>query len=144
MTLDDIIQNWNTDSIIDETNIINETLKTTKLHHKYTTILAQEGLRILKYREDMKILKADKTRYYSGAMDVAEVKQRGWQPLQLKIIRQDVPLYLEADQDIVNLSLKIGQVEQKIKYLEDVVKCIHNRSFHIKNAVEWAKWQSGG
>jgi hypothetical protein len=56
-----------------------------------------EGYLLRKMRTDYKKLFKLKTEYYRGELDVSEFKQYGWNPQPLKIIRADIPSYLDAD-----------------------------------------------
>jgi penicillin V acylase-like amidase (Ntn superfamily) len=73
-----------------------------------------------------------------------DMKTRGWRPNSLKILRADVNKYIESDQDVINLSLKIDYHLQLANYLEDIVKQINNRNFMIRAAIDWARFQAGG
>jgi hypothetical protein len=39
--------------------------------------------------------------------------------------------------------LKIKYYDITLKYLEDIIKSINNRTYQIKNAIEWQKFQAG-
>ena len=82
--------------------------------------------------------------YYNGSMDDAELKQRGWKPNPLKILRADINRYIETDKDIINMSLRIDYQRAIVEYLEDIIKQINQRNFYINNAVAMLKFQSGG
>ena len=51
--------------------------------------------------------------------------------------------YMRADDKVALAQQKISVYEMIIKYLEDIIKCIHNRSYHINNSIEWHKFQGG-
>jgi hypothetical protein len=102
-----------------------------------------EGLRLKKLRADYKTLSKLKTEYYKGELDIEELKEHGWEPQPLKILRQDIPTYLEADQDIINMSLKIGLQEAVVEYLESIIRQINNRNFYLKNIIDWERFRTG-
>jgi hypothetical protein len=77
-------------------------------------------------------------------MDELELKQRGWKPNPLKIIRTDLPKYIESDKDIIKMSLRIDLYLSIANYLEDIIKQINNRNFIISNMINWEKFRSGG
>jgi hypothetical protein len=77
-------------------------------------------------------------------MSEEDLKEKGWKPNPLKILRTDVNKYIEADRDIINLSLKIDYHMQMANYLEDIIRQINSRNFMIKSAIDWAKFQAGG
>jgi len=85
-----------------------------------------------------------KMEYYKGDLDVSELKQYGWEPQPLKILRQDIPTYIEADNDLIEAGLRIGEQEQKVEYLEAIIKMIGNRGFQIKSIIDWERFRVGG
>ena len=63
---------------------------------------------------------------------------------QLKLATKgDIALFMDADEEIRELKGKIDYYETVVEYLQEVVKSISNRSFQIKNAIEWRKFEAG-
>ena len=52
-------------------------------------------------------------------------------------------VYLESDDEIINLEAKIKYLEQMMYFLDQVMKQISNRGFQIKSAIEWEKFVNG-
>jgi hypothetical protein len=143
MKIEEIYEMWSKDAEIDMVNVSNESANIPKLHNKYFKIYMDEGLKLKKYRADYKKLKLLKEQYYKGELDIEELKEYGWEPQPLKILRQDIPSYVEADDDIINLSLKIGMQEEKVNYLESIIKMINNRGFQLKTIVDFERFKIG-
>jgi hypothetical protein len=51
--------------------------------------------------------------------------------------------YLDADETLAQVSLKVEYYDIMLRYLEDIIKTIHNRTYQIKNAIEYQKFMSG-
>ena len=51
--------------------------------------------------------------------------------------------YLDADEKLSNCSLKIDYYETMLVYLESILKMISNRTFQIKNSIEFMRFNSG-
>jgi hypothetical protein len=51
--------------------------------------------------------------------------------------------YLDADDKLSNSSLKIDYYDTILVYLESILKVIQNRTFQIKNAIEFMKFNAG-
>jgi hypothetical protein len=143
MTIEELYEMWAQDSTIDETNISRESANIPKLHNKYFKMYVDEGLRLRKQKADYKQLVKLKGEYYRGELDIAELQQYGWEPQPLKILKADIPTYIDADKDIVNMSLKIGLQEEKVGYLESIIKMISNRGFQLKTIVDWERFRTG-
>jgi hypothetical protein len=144
MDLEEINKMWAIDAKINDADLGNEALKIPKLHNKYYILYVKEGLRLKKLKSELKELEAAKYEYYTGSMAEEDLKQRGWKPYSLKIMKSEVSRFIESDKDVVNLSLTIDYVYSCASYLEDILKQIHNRNFQIKSAIDWAKFTAGG
>lgn len=143
MDIETLYNEWAKDGEIDQANISKSTTDIPKLHNKYFRWYVEEGLKLKKLKAEYKILYKLKNEYYRGELDDEELKQHGWKPQPLKILRTDVPQYLEADPDVVKLSLKIGFQEEIVAYLESIIKHISNRNFLLKTIVDWEKFRTG-
>lgn len=144
MDIEEIEKMWAEDAVIDETNLSSESAKIPKLHSKYYKIYYRAAMKTYKLKADLKVLEKDKIEYYNGTMAEEDLKERGWQPNKLKILRSDMDKYIQSDRDIIDLCLKIDYYSGLSKFLEDILKNINNRSFLIKNCIDWQKFQNGG
>ena len=143
MKLESIFELWDQDSKIRREDLSEESLKISTLHSKYHKIYTQERLTLRKYEHELKQLKLDKYEFYTQG-PTKETMDKGWQlPPIGKVIKSDVDKYMDADKDLIQLSLKIGVQHEKIELLESILKTIHNRGFQIKNAIDWIKFTSG-
>ena len=144
MEIEEIMELWNTDTNVDRTELGDESLKIPKLHSKYYNILIKEKLSLRKLIEEMKRLKLDKYEFFTQGPS-EETRDKGWRlPPKGMILKGDIPMYMDADQDIIDLNLKIGTQQEKVEFLESVIKTIINRNFVIKNAIEWNRFTMGG
>lgn len=143
MSTDDINELWAVDCKIDEANLAGESKRIPELHNKYYSLYYKEALKVKKLRYDYKELELAKREWFDGSMAEEDLRERGWKPQPKKIIRQDIDKYIQADRDIINLSLKIDYHSTRANYLEDIIKTIHSRNFVIKNMVDILKFQHG-
>lgn len=143
MKFDDIMNEWDEDSKMDNTELAKESLKTPQLHSKYLKLLTQEALTLKKVEFEYRGLLRLKHEFYMGILDKDTLIMKGWSPNPMRIIKQDLPLYLDSDEDLQQLVAKLDIQKQKIAFLESVIKIINNRGFLIKNAIDWQKFTSG-
>ena len=143
MSTDDINELWAVDCRIDEANLAGESKRIPELHNKYYSLYYKEALKVKKLRYDYKELELAKREWFDGSMAEEDLRERGWKPQPKKIIRQDIDKYIQADRDIINLSLKIDYHSTRANYLEDIIKTIHGRNFVIKNMIDIMKFQHG-
>ena len=143
MDTNDIASLWAKDSPIDETNLVGESKRIPELHSKYYNLYYREVLRVKKLKAEYKDLEMDKRNYYDGSMDELTLREKGWKPFQRKVIRNDLDKHIQADADIIKLSLTVDFHTANANYLEDIIKTIHSRNFVVKNMIDILKFQSG-
>ena len=131
------------DCEIDETELSQESVKIPQLHNKYLIIFHDERLRLRTMRFDHSKLLKVKREYFSGRMDATELEAYDWEPFQYKLLKADVQEYIDADDDIIEGKKKISLQEEKVDYLEAIVKGLSNRGYLIKNAIDWKRFTEG-
>lgn len=136
----DIEELWREDSKIDPDNLHQESIKIPQLHGKYHEIL--NNIFILKKQKEIeyKKLYKEKWLYFSGKADPEIYNSK---PFPHKIMKTDVNFYIDADDDIVKVKNMLDYYNYLLKYVEDIIKQIHNRSFQIKDSIEWHKFIAG-
>ena len=106
-------------------------------------MLAPESLLLKRLKQEYKSLYKTKWEYYLGIMDYDTMKELGWEPISLKILKQDVDIYLDSDKDLQAISSKIAIQEEKSSFLESIIKTITTRNYTIKNYIDFEKFQVG-
>lgn len=144
MDIDELEKMWAEDAKIDETNLISESAKIPSLHSKYYKLYFRASMNVHKSKAKLKELEKDKIEYYNGSMSPEDLKEKGWKPNPLKILRNDMDRYIQADKEIINLCLKIDYENGIAKFLEDVIRQINNRNFVLKNMIDFLKFKNGG
>jgi len=141
MNLEQIQEMWDKDSQIDPDNLHDESLKIPQLHAKYYTVYNTITLLREKAKETHSRVKLERYNYYTGKAP-AEVYEE--EPFPYKVRDKDaLQRHLEADEKLTKLDIKIKYYDVMLKFLEDVIKTISNRTFQIKNAIEWHRFQAG-
>ncbi len=143
MTLDDIRKELERDTLVDQTALDTESLKIPQLHSKYLNFLTDERLVLSQYESELSIFERIWWEYYTGKMSREELLVRKLEPFTLKILRQDIPLYLNADPNIIKARQKCLYQREKISLLEEIVKELNNRHWKIRNAIEWRRFVNG-
>lgn len=144
MKFDDIMIMWEQDSKMDKTELGDESLKIPLLHHKYYKLFVEEGLLLKKLEQDYKSMYKLKYEYYMGVLDQDTLTEMNWEPNGLKILKQDLSIYTDADQDLQRIQAKIDIQKQKLSFLESAIKTVSNRGYLIKNAIDWERFKVGG
>jgi len=132
---------WEEDSEIDKDNLHDESLKIPQLHAKYFDLYNTIFLLRKKADQQRKNIRHERYEYFSGKSDPdVYIKD----PFPKKIRDKDtMQKYLDADEKLSNSSLKIEYYDTMLTYIESILKVIQNRTFQIKNAIEFMRFQSG-
>mgnify|MGYP003327991387 FL=1 len=64
-------------------------------------------------------------------------------PFDYKVLRQDIDKYIDADKEIIRIISKLNYFDVMLNYLDSILKTISNRSFQIKNAIDFMKFTAG-
>ena len=141
MNLDDIQCMWEKDSQLDKDNLHDESLKIPVLHAKYHELFNNTLLLRKKAEQQRKNVRHERYEYFSGKADPEVYVEN---PFPKKIRDKDtMQKYLDADEKLSQINLKIDYYETQLNYIESILKQISNRTYQIKNAIEWSKFIAG-
>ena len=141
INLDKIQSMWQEDCKIDIDNMHEESIKVPQLHSKYHEILNNLILLRTKAQKIQKSVRHERYEYYSGKAD-PEVYEK--EPFPKKVRDKDALIrYMDADDRVSDANLKVEYYDVMINYTESILKQISNRTYQIKNSIEWHKFQSG-
>jgi hypothetical protein len=85
-------------------------------------------------------LHLNKWLFFTGKADPQVYKDTNF---DLKVLRQDVDKFIDDDEEIIKSKQKIEYLKQICGYCESILKQINNRTFQIKNAIDWKKFTMG-
>ena len=141
MNLEQIQEMWEKDSKIDPDNLHDESLKIPQLHSKYYTLYNTINLLRERAREQYNKVRLERYNYYTGKA-TAEVYAE--EPFPYKVREKDaIQRHLEADDKMNKVDMKIKYYDIMLKFLEEIIRNISGRTYQIKNAIEWNKFQAG-
>jgi len=144
MTFDEIFEEWEKDSKIDPSNLAMESLNTHVLHGKYYKYYIDEKRIFNKAQQYYDQLKVQKFEFYRYG-ETAETREKGWKLPEggARMTDKTVEPYLATDPDLAKIALQISTSREKLDLLKDIAKTVLQRSFLIKNAIEFIKFQNG-
>ena len=141
MNLEQIQEMWQKDAVIDPDNLHDESLKIPQLHSKYYTIYNTITLLREKARESYNRIRLERHNYYTGKAP-AEVYVE--EPFPYKVREKDaIQRHMDADEKMSAINMKIKYYDVILKFLEEIIRNVSNRTYQIKNAIEWQQFQSG-
>jgi uncharacterized protein YozE (UPF0346 family) len=141
MNLELIQEMWQKDSVIDPDRLDDESLRIPQLHAKYFELYNTNMLLKKNAEQKWKTILHQRYEYYTGKADPEVYIEN---PFPKKIRDKDtLQKYLDSDAELSKASMKIEYYETLINYLESILKVVQNRTFQIKNAIEFRKFVSG-
>lgn len=146
--LDELMTMWSQDSKVDETKLGEEVIKTANLHSKYLNIMTKNRLKSKVQELNFNKEKIFKIKYYSGhfnnSEDMKMLEERGLEPIQEKILKNQIQSYLDSDQTLIDILLKKAMYDEIVAYCEEVLKALANRGYAINASIKWNIFTSGG
>ena len=132
---------WEEDSKIDSDNLHTESLNIPILHSKYYDLYNNLMLLRKKAEQQKKNIRHERYEYYSGKADPDVYIEN---PFPKKIRDKDtMQKYLDADEKLSNVNMKIEYYDVMLKYIEEILKQISNRTYQIKNSIDFMRFSSG-
>ena len=139
--LETIQKMWEEDAKIDPDNLHTESLNIPTLHAKYFEIYNNIFLLRKKAEQQKRNIRHDRYEYYSGKADPETYVEN---PFPKKIRDKDtLQKYLDADEKLSSVCLKIDYYDTILVYIESILKVIQNRTYQIKNAIEFMRFNAG-
>jgi hypothetical protein len=94
-----------------------------------------------KARDTYNKVRLERYNYYTGKAP-AEVYVK--EPFPYKVREKDaIQRHMDADERLNKIDMKIRYYDVMLKFLEEIIRMISNRTYQIKNAIEWNRFQSG-
>jgi len=143
MNLDELKNMIKKDLEIDQTALDAESSRTPQIHNKYLIMYMDEKLKLKRMENELAVLRRNKWLYYTGRMSKEELDQHGWEPFELNILKNEADQMIESDSDYIKASEKVNFQQEKVNYLEDVVKIVNNRQWQIRSIIDWLKFTQG-
>ena len=138
---------WEADSVIDEINLDETSIKSAKLHAKYLQLLSIAKLRLKKKEMEFDAMKKDKWLYFEGKMTKDQMDERGWKydPFDggTKPMKSNMDYYYKSDSDLTRLQSQIDYQKTLIDTLIDIMDNIKWRHQNIRNIIDWKRFVSG-
>ena len=143
INIEDIKKEWDKDCLISNTDLGNESLNIGRLHNKYIKELFSARIEFedvnIKYDELYKL----KTDYFLGRLTKEKLEELKWEINHHKYLKVDLDIILKSDRNLNEIRRIVILKSEKIKFLEEIIKQIHNRNYQIKNKIDWEKFMSG-
>jgi hypothetical protein len=139
--LETIQKMWEEDSKIDIDNLHTESLNIPILHSKYFDLYNTINLLRKKAEQQKKRIRHERYEYFTGKAD-PEVYLENPFPKKIRD-KETLQGYLDSDEKLSQVVLKIEYYETMLSYIDSILKMISNRTYQIKNSIDFLRFQSG-
>ena len=127
-------------AIVNQENLDQESYKNQNIKPKWLEYRSHyDQLLIMRKADHQKMYRA-KWEYYGGKSDAKVYVAK---PFDLKVLKTDLHMYINSDEEILELQGKISYYESIIKYIDGIIKSIDNRGWDISHAISWKKFEAG-
>lgn len=140
--LDELLQMWAKDSVIDRTEPGKELINIPQLHSKYLNILSRHRLLTKEAEFKYNKMKKVKWEYYTGKLDDDQLKQLGWEPFPF-VLKSEITTYFESDEDLNKLTAQKIMYEEIVEVCQSILKELNNRAWELKSFIDWEKFIQG-
>ena len=127
-------------AIVKHEHLDQESYKNQLIKPKWLEYKSRFELLLFRAKADHTKLYREKWEYYGGKSDA---KVYAAKPFDMKVLKTDLGLFINSDEEIMELQAKIGYYETIIKYIEGIIKSIDNRGWDISHAISWKKFEAG-
>ena len=141
MTLDELkIQASSDLPITDQEHLDQESFRNQEIKARWLDYKTRYELLLVRNKGDYQKLYRAKWEYYGGKSDA---KVYASKPFDLKVLKSDLAMYINSDNEIIELGAKINYLEIVIKYIDGIIKSIDNRGWDVSHAIGWKKFEAG-
>lgn len=140
--IDELLEMWRQDSIIDRTEPGREITNIPQLHSKYLNILSRHRLLSKEAQFKYNKMKKLKWEYYNGKLDDDDLKKYGWEPFPY-VLKSDINTYLESDEDMNKCLASKAIHDEIIDICERILKELNSRTFQLRDFIAWEKFIQG-
>lgn len=145
IAIDDIVEEWKKDSVIDESRISHEIIRTAMLHSKYLEHYVSFKRRLAAAEAKRNKLAWQKRKYFRGEMDLDDLKKNGWSQWNgLKPSAAELNQLLEFDSDMNDYNRAVSELKGAVSGCEYIMAAIKGREFALKTLYEYNRYLSGG
>ena len=143
MDIDELSTQYGIDAKIDVLNLEEEFRRCPLLHAKYLWSWGEQRLKLTKYENEYKRLKVVKHEFYShGASKEDRAKGLKLPPSGM-ILKTNVPMYIDGDEEIIELQGKIDETQILVDELEKMVNYLAFRSKTLEAILALRKFEAG-
>lgn len=147
MEIQEVLDLWAVDGVIDQFKLDDTTIKNAALHSKYLALITVAKMKKKQTKMEYDILLKDKWLYYNGKLSQEQIDSFGWayDPFNglNKPLKGDLNYYYNADPDIQSFQAKMEYEFVMVDTLKEILDTIRWRHNQIGNIIKWRSFEAG-
>ncbi len=147
MDIQEILDMWVEDGVIDQFKLDDTTIKNASLHSKYLSLITVAKLKKKQKKFEYNTLLKNKWLYYNGKMSQSQMDSFGWEydPFQglNKPLKSDMNIYYDADIDIQEMQAELEYHTVLVDTIKEILDTIRWRHQSISNIIKWRSFEAG-
>jgi len=140
MNLEAIQEMWAKDSVIDDVMLDTSSIRIPQLHSKYLNLHGEFTLLLKKSKQELDKARHYKWLYYSGKGKPEMYEDK---PFDYKVMKSEVPSWIAVDEEIAKIEMKVALYETTLNSLSEILRQVHQMTYHIKQIIEWRRFVNG-
>jgi hypothetical protein len=140
--LEELLEMWRKDSIIDRTEPGKELINIPQLHSKYLNILSRHRLLAKEAEFKYNKMKKIKWEYFTGKLDDSQLKHYGWEPFPF-VLKSDITTYMDSDEDLNKFMASKLMHEEVVDVCQAILKELNSRTFQLRDFIAWERFIQG-
>jgi hypothetical protein len=141
MNLTNLLEQWDKDTVVDPTNYRKSQEEALRLHAKYLREYVSAVASLRGLEGQMKKLRLEKHEHYMYGPAKA---RPGWKmPASGKILKTEVPTYVDADEDVLVLVENISALELRVECAKLVIRQVAEHIRAINNLMQHERFKEG-
>tara|TARA_E500000178_G_C17026565_1_gene758298 strand:+ start:1257 stop:1706 length:450 start_codon:yes stop_codon:yes gene_type:complete len=124
-------------------DIENELLRNSHLIGKWLTYQQNQKAKFLLIETDYKRFLSKKKRYLMGRLDDEERESNGWPIEGNKILKADLDMWLDADDEILKKKKHYLVQKQIVEFIDSTLSQVVDKKWSIKAYLDYKKWIEG-
>jgi hypothetical protein len=147
INIEEILEMWKKDSVIDDLKLDDTTIMNARLHSKYLEMITITKIQRKKRDMNYKTLLKDKWLYYNSKLSKEQIDLLGWSYDPFgglnKPLKGDMNYYYDADTDIQNAQADLEYYKVLEDTLKEILDTIRWRHQSIGNIIRWRAFEAG-
>lgn len=143
VTIDILMKEWSSDSIIDATSMEKEVLKISHLHGKYLNVMSYHRHLLRKLDTEYKSMKGIREEYFSGHLTQEECDKYGWEYMQHVHSNPKIARLLETDPELTKILLKKKLQDLIVEQCDLYIKELNGRNFALRGVIDNRRFLKG-